>query len=273
MTIREFLKKSEDPEKLRYLMMAREHWSFRDFLLREDEDIPEELSAYLLSTKESLRSGVPLQYIAGEAPFFGRDFRVDSRVLIPRFDTEILVEEALDTIDHRIEDRNDSRISVLDLCTGSGCIGITIALERPNVSVTLSDVSDDALSVAKINAERFGLSLPVVKSSYFDSIPGSFHVIVTNPPYIRDDVIETLDKEVRDHEPRIALSGGADGLSAYREIITKSTAFLRKNGTLLTEIGYDQGGPVSEMFQKAGFRNVSVKKDLAGHDRVVKGTL
>ncbi|MBR4769095.1 MAG: peptide chain release factor N(5)-glutamine methyltransferase [Lachnospiraceae bacterium] len=249
------------------LLSGLQGWSFADLLLHLDDPVPESEKERLECAFERLESGEPVQFILNEAPFYGRTFYVDRAVLIPRFDTEILVINAIAVL------RSGSGKSVLDLCTGSGAIGITLKKELPELDVTLSDISREALRVAERNARSLNASVKIVNSDLFEDISGSFDLITANPPYIADDVIETLETEVKDHEPRLALSGGSDGLSFYRKMIPGSIKHLNPKGTLLTEIGYDQGGSVRQLFEEAGFKDIEVLKDLAGRDRNVKGMI
>ncbi len=204
----------------------------------------------------------PLEYIIHEAEFMGLPFYVDERVLIPRQDTECLAEEALKSCSGR---------DVLDLCAGSGCIGISLAVLGNCHSVVLADVSEGAVRVARKNADRNHASVTVVQSDLFQNIKGSFDQIVSNPPYIPTDAVETLMPEVRDHEPRKALDGKEDGLFFYRRILEEGRGFLRPGGTLHFEIGSDQGEAVGRLMEQAGFSRVEIKRDLAGLDRIVQG--
>lgn len=205
---------------------------------------------------------IPLEYITRETEFMGLPFYVDGRVLVPRQDTECLVEEALKSSEGK---------SVLDLCTGSGCIGVSLAVLGKCRSVTLADISAEALEVAVRNAEHNGAAVTVVHSDLFHNIRGRYDIIVSNPPYIPTGEIPNLMPEVRDHEPRAALDGEEDGLRFYRSIIREGGAFLKMGGVLVFEIGCDQGDAVSDMMCGAGFCRVEVKKDLAGLDRIVRG--
>lgn len=211
---------------------------------------------------------VPLQYITGEQEFMGLKFLVNSSVLVPRQDTETLVEEALKAV--------SAGDSVLDMCTGSGCIAISMSRLSPGLKVTAVDISKQALVVAKENARINEVNIDFVRSNLFDNLNSAnihFDCIVSNPPYIRADVIPTLMPEVSEFEPIEALDGGADGMIFYRDIVTFSTEFLNKGGRLLFEIGYDQGQQVSDLMKTAGFVDVTVVKDLSGNDRVVRGIL
>ena len=226
------------------------------------------------STKERFRSAVarralrePLQYITGTAPFYGYSMKVTPDVLIPRFDTEILVEEVL----HVLEP--DMRL--LDICTGSGCIPIAIAKEFGELTggavldVSASDISEEALHVARENAERLGVDIHFVKSDLFSEITGTFDVITANPPYIREADISLLDQEVRAFEPRTALSGREDGLYFYRKITAEASDYLRRDGIMFLEIGADQAESVSGMLRDHGFRDIRLVQDLGGRDRVL----
>ncbi len=206
---------------------------------------------------------IPLQYVTGEAWFCGNRFAVDPRVLIPRQDTEVLAEEALR--------RLQTWMRVLDLCTGSGCLLLSLLKEIP-ADGTGSDISKDALEVAEQN--RRSLSIPAVNwvaSDLFEKVSGRFDMIVSNPPYIASDVIGSLDPEVRDHEPHIALDGHADGMYYITKIIKNAGARLNDGGWLLLEIGYDQGIQTKRLLEEAGFTDTEIIKDLAGFDRVAAG--
>ena len=228
-----------------------------------DEEVPEELAHDLFMSVDKRAEHVPLQYITGEQGFMGLTFNVNSNVLIPRQDTETLVEQALKVI------RPEYR--VLDMCTGSGCIIISIKYNVPEVVATGSDISKQALLVAKENARKYGMNIDFVTGNLFDNISGDFDVIVSNPPYIASADILTLMPEVRDFEPVGALDGGIDGLEIYRRLIADSRDHLREGGELLLEIGYDQAESVTELMKENGYVGVDVIKDLSGNDRVVTG--
>ncbi len=231
-------------------------------------------------------SRVPLQHITGEQEFMGLTFQVSDKVLIPRQDTETMVEDALDVINTnklRGEELNcKARRSwnVLDLCCGSGAIGISLAKLAEDVKVTGSDLSADALAVAERNASRIGAkSIKFVKSDMFEAFRGKlgnkkFDMIISNPPYIRHDVIETLEPEVRDHEPMMALDGGEDGLDFYRQIVDEAPDFLKKEGVVMVEIGHDQMSDIIKLFSLDDrYSYVTGLKDLAGRDRIVAAIL
>ncbi|MCI5493280.1 MAG: peptide chain release factor N(5)-glutamine methyltransferase [Lachnospiraceae bacterium] len=234
------------------------------YLHEEDEITAEEQGEYTIAVKKRAEH-IPLQYIIGEQEFMGLTFKVNSNVLIPRQDTETLVEEALKLV--------SSGMQVLDLCTGSGCILISILKNTVGVTGVGSDVSKQALLVAKENAKLHEVDAEWIRSDLYDNIPGRYDLIVSNPPYIPTAVIAGLMPEVRDFEPFDALDGHADGLYFYRRIIAQSPDHLKPEGYLYVEIGYDQGEAVSELMEKSGFTDIAVVKDLAGLDRVVKGRL
>lgn len=211
---------------------------------------------------------IPLQHITGKQEFMGLEFQVSDKVLIPRQDTEILVEEVL-------RELHDG-MRILDMCTGSGCILLSL-LHYSNDCVGVgADVSEDALKIAGANgstlSETREMSYEFVQSDLFANVEGCFDMIVSNPPYICTDVIDTLMPEVREHEPMLALDGMADGLFFYRKIIEDSREHLNGGGRLYFEIGYDQAVSVSELLAAAGFADINVVKDYAGLDRVVYAT-
>ncbi len=211
----------------------------------------------------------PMQYILGEQPFMDSVFYVNEDVLIPRQETELLVMEAFTYLAPGMD--------VLDMCCGSGCIGLSLA-KRMHVNVTLADISKKALAVADENKRRlfpdgdFGDDhgeILLLCSDVFDHVTKSYDMIVSNPPYIRTDVIPTLMEDVRDYEPLLALDGSRDGLYFYRKIVKEAGSYLNENAHICFEIGYDQGEDVRKILVDAHYRDVQVKKDLAGLDRVV----
>lgn len=224
---------------------------------------------------------VPLQHLTGTQEFMGLEFFVSEKVLIPRQDTEILVEEALRNL--------HDGMRVLDLCTGSGCILISLLAYSNNCRGVGVDISPEALAVAEKNAGHLlgqealaageqsdsgcGRSVVFRQGDLFEGVEGPFDMIVSNPPYIRTEVLATLMPEVRDYEPVQALDGGEDGLLFYRRILGEGKDLLMKGGMLFLEIGYDQGESVSGLMREAGFLEVQVIKDYGGQDRVVYGTL
>ena len=207
----------------------------------------------------------PLAYIKGTQEFMGLEFSVNKQVLIPNQDTEILVEEAMRLM--------HDGMRVLDLCTGSGCIALSLLHYTNDTSAVATDISEAALTVAVQNAGQLKLTERVsfAETDLFPVQKEKFDLIVSNPPYIPTEVIETLAPEVKDHEPRLALDGTEDGLSFYRRIIRTAPEWLFESGWLILEIGYDQGEAVSAMMRENGFRDIEVIRDLGGKDRVVTG--
>lgn len=210
---------------------------------------------------------VPLAYIFGKTNFFGFDFKVSKDVLIPRLDTEILVEKLIKDIKSQ-----DIQLDVLDIGTGSGAIAIVLKKET-NANVTAVDVSEKALEIAKENSKINNANIEFLKSDLFENLKDrKFDIIVSNPPYIETEVINKLSKEVKNFEPHLALDGGKDGLDFYRKIIDQSSIFLNKNGKIYFEIGYNQAEDVSNLLRNK-FKNIEVLKDYEGNDRVVLGEL
>ena len=234
------------------------------YLHMEDDLLEEQVSEYEIALKKRAEH-VPLQYIVGETEFMGLKFKVNSSVLIPRQDTETLVEEALKVI--------TPGMRVLDLCTGSGCIIVSILHNVADVEGYAIDISKQALNVAKENAKLNGVAVNFERSDLFDNVTGTFDVIVSNPPYIPSLEVVKLMPEVGSFEPLEALDGKEDGLYFYREIIASCKEYLKPEGRILFEIGYDQGEAVQTMLLDAGFKEVCVIKDLARNDRVVTGML
>ena len=206
---------------------------------------------------------IPLQHITGTQEFMGLTFSVNEHVLVPRQDTEILVESALEVAKEGMQ--------ILDMCTGSGCILLSLLKLQEGLTGLGVDISEEALKGAKENAKILGVDAAFLQSELFEQVEGKFDIIISNPPYIKTAVIEGLEDEVKLHDPWIALDGKEDGLCFYRKIIESAPKFLKKGGALYFEIGHDQGQEVKQLMEMAGFSNVTVKKDLAGLDRVVFG--
>lgn len=215
-----------------------------------------------ISRIEKRKKHIPLQYIINKQNFYGLDLYVNESVLIPRYDTENIV----DCIVKDFEGSKD--ISVLDLCTGSGCIAISLK-KNGFEKVFALDISDKALEVAKHNAYIHNADITFIKSDLYKELPNDirFDLIVSNPPYIRTGEIEKLDDEVKDFEPKLALDGGKDGLDFYKKILNLSKDFINKNGSLYFEIGYDQAKDVVDIAKKEGYYNIKIIKDLSGKDR------
>ena len=214
---------------------------------------------------------IPLQHITGEQEFMGFSFQVNEHVLIPRQDTETLVEEALGVLKPKME--------ILDLCTGSGCILLSLLKlgEKQGIAGlkgTGADISREALKVAEENGRRLeipGDQLAWVRGDLFEKLEGPFDLLVSNPPYIPSGELSGLQEEVRLHDPALALDGHEDGLYFYRRIAAEAGKYLRDGAFLMLEIGWDQGEAVRGLLEAAGYREVEVKKDLSGNDRVVRG--
>lgn len=239
--------------------------SLSALLLKAEEELSPAAEAQLEELMQKRLSGIPMAYVLGTGEFFGRSFFVSSDVLIPRPETELLVEEAL----LRLPEKG----RFFDLCTGSGCIGITLAAERPDTCGVACDLSVDALAVATKNAADLQVTerLKLVRHDLLSGMPdwGTADVIVSNPPYIRTAVLKTLDAEVIDREPTMALDGGGDGLDFYRVLATAADS-LNEGGWLLMEIGYDQKEDVESLLKQTGrFSEIQTKKDYAGLDRMV----
>jgi len=209
--------------------------------------------------------GEPVQYILGETEFWSLPFTVSPAVLVPRADTEVLVEEALSRI--------EGPVHLLDVGTGSGAIAVAMAHEKPEIQVTALDCSEEALQVARGNAERNGVAERVscLAGDLAELPPGPFAMVVSNPPYIPTADCEQLMTEVRDHEPRLALNGGEDGLNAYRQLTSQSGEILLPGGWLLVEVGIGQAEDVVALFEAAGLAEIKSRDDYAGIPRVVAG--
>jgi len=234
------------------------------YMHMDDEIAKEQLEEYEWALKKRSEH-IPLQYIVGETEFMGLPFKVNSSVLIPRQDTETLVEEALKVA--------KPGMKVLDMCTGSGCIIISILRHGKELEGYASDISRHAINVAKENAKLNQVAVSFETGDLFDHIKGKYDIIVSNPPYIRTEEIAKLMPEVQNFEPYDALDGKEDGLFFYRKIVEQAGDYFNPGGHLLFEIGHDQGLDVSELMEQTGYKDVRVIKDLAGNDRVVTGGL
>lgn len=233
------------------------------YLIKANEEADENLIPVFDDMINRRAAHEPLQYILGKAYFMGLEFMVSPDVLIPRFDTEILVEEALKHI--------NADMRVLDVCTGSGCIGVSVA-KLSGAEVVAVDISEAALAMAKKNAEHNCTSnVTFVHSDMFSNVEGQFDVILSNPPYIRSEEVLKLMPEVLVHEPHLALDGHEDGLFFYEILARESGRFLAPSGMLIMEIGYDQAEEVSCLLENNNFTDIRVIRDLAGLNRVVCG--
>ena len=231
-----------------------------ELLFCGEDTVPKEQVEQFCSLLDSRKAHMPVQYLTGEQEFCGLCFRVNSDVLVPRPETELLAEAVF---------RQAEGKRVLDMCTGSGCIAVTVAkLGKPEL-VAASDASEAALLVARKNASENGAEVEFFCGDLFENVTGCYDIIVSNPPYIKTAVIEGLMAEVREFEPRMALDGKEDGLYFYRRICEEAKAFLVPGGRLMFEIGHDQGETVPELLREAGYEAVEVKQDYAGLDRMV----
>ena len=250
----------------RYLLLEAFEMDMAHFLLKEQEQVPatEGRTREYRDAIQARAARVPLQYLTGKQDFMGLTFHVDERVLIPRQDTETLVELVL-------KENTDKKARILDLCTGSGCIAVSLAVLGGYRKVDAVDISEDALAAAEENGTRLGGKVRFLKSDLFSALDPEkkYDIITSNPPYIPTEVLNGLEPEVKDYEPRMALDGSEDGLAFYRRIAVAAPAFLRAGGRIYLEIGYDQGAAVEELLWNNGFARTRVVKDAAGRDRVV----
>lgn len=234
-------------------------------LCHGDREVSEEEEEKYRRALEQRAVHVPLQHLLGYQDFMGLRFQVNEYVLIPRQDTEILVEEAMRYL--------HDGMRILDLCTGSGCILLSLLHYSNDCEGVGVDISQEALQVAVQNAELLGIKADFLKSDLYEKVTGKFDLLVSNPPYIERAVIPTLMEEVREYDPYIALDGGEDGLDFYRRIIGGAQDYLKRGGQILMEIGSGQAKAVSELLREAGFKEIDVCRDFAGLDRVVSGRL
>ena len=231
-------------------------------IIHDEEEVSDNNEKSFFDAIEKIKKGIPIQYIINKQEFMGIEFYVNENVLIPQPDTEILVQVCLDNI----KDNN----KVLDLCTGSGAIGISLSClcKSKNIKVVLTDISEKAIDVARINCEKNNQEIDIVKSDLFENIKDKYDIIVSNPPYIETTVIKTLSQEVQ-NEPHIALDGGEDGLNFYRSISKNAKEFLVDNGLLALEIGYNQKEKVMSILKQDGYRDIKCIKDYNNLDRVI----
>lgn len=258
----------------RYLLFEAFQTDMTHFLLDRNRILPETDSAGKTGKYRAMirrrAERIPLQQITGSWEFMGLKFYINEHVLIPRQDTETLVERVL-------RDYKGKNPEILDMCSGSGCIAVSLALLGGFDRVTGADISPEALKVAEKNAEHLmgEKRITLVESDLFDAFPKGreFDVIVSNPPYIPTKIIEELQPEVRDHEPMLALDGREDGLYFYKRLALESRSFLKPGGAVYFETGYNQGEAVSGLLREAGFKDIQVIQDGAGLDRVVYAIL
>jgi len=249
--------------------MAATGLSHTDMIARGTEHPPASSIKQISDYAARRIAGEPIDHILGYREFYGREFKVSKDVLSPRPETEMLVDTALAVLKNKADPR------ILDLGTGSGAIAISILAEIEEARGDAVDLSGAALKIAKENAAAHNVEtrLTFHEGSWFAPVSGHYDIILSNPPYITAAAMNELDVEVAAFDPDLALHGGEDGLSAYRAIIAEAGRYLKPNGILLFEIGYDQGSSVSDLLKGAGFTDISIHKDLAGHDRMIKAAI
>jgi release factor glutamine methyltransferase len=250
-----------------YLFSECFHISREDYLFGMTDEINDkEAEERYKELIQKRKEHVPLQYILGTQEFMGYTFKVTPDVLIPRADTETVLEEVLDQLK-----QSKKPDTILDICTGSGCIAISLALIlNPEVCIG-TDISEKALKIAKANGENLAPMVKFIQSDLFENVTGSYDLIISNPPYITTEECGKLMPEVKDYEPMLALDGKEDGLYFYKKIIKEAKNYLNPQGMLAFEIGYDQGEAVKNLMEAQDFACVEIKKDLAGLDRLVFG--
>jgi len=255
------------------LLMHVLHYDKKKIFMNWSKPLEEDDCMDYFDILDRRSAGEPSQYIIGEQEFMGIPFIVDSRVLIPRQDTEILVEKV-----HAYAVSKRKPLKLLDLCTGSGAIAVSLAVKNPSLKISASDISEEALDVATSNAASTDVlkKINFIKSDLFDNFKTGlgkpkFDIIVSNPPYIKHSVLQTLQREIYEHEPMIALDGGEDGLTYYRRIIKDAPDFMKNDSSLFLEIGYDQAEAVVKLINDGGrYReDIEVIQDLPGQDRII----
>lgn len=232
-----------------------------ELIIKSEEEISEEKQEKYLCGIEKIKKGYPLQYITQKREFMKMEFIVNENVLIPRQDTEILVEEAIKQAKEKKE--------VLDMCTGSGAIAISLAKYTKNISITATDISEKAIEIAKQNAKKLleNHEIQFIKSDMFENIQNKYDIIISNPPYIKTEEIKNYKLE---YEPKLALDGGKDGLKFYKKIIQEGYKYLNPEGIIMLEIGYDQKEEVKKLIEETKqYKKIYSKKDLYGNDRII----
>ena len=269
------IKNTESPSLETQMMIAKVIEKDRLYImLNLEEDIDESKVEIIKTMIDKRKNSYPLQYILGEREFWGMDFKVSEGVLIPRQDTEILIEETLKKLK---DNKHKSNLKGFEIGVGSGIISITLLKEIETLTMIGVDINDKAIELTKANALKHEVSdrLCILNSNLFEKInkENQFDFIISNPPYIETKVIDSLKEDIKKHEPKLALDGGEDGLDFYRAIIEQSKSYISPEGFIAFEIGYNQAEAVKKIFVKNGYPNVTVAKDLAGFDRVVIGMI
>ena len=256
-------------EDARELVMAATGFDLTDFITRGTESLTPEQFDCVKSYADRRLMGEPVDHILGWREFYGRRFKVTKDVLSPRGDTEVLVHQALNSLKYIAAPK------ILDLGTGSGAIIVSLLADRAEAQGVAVDISPKALDIARQNAVKHDVASRCAfeKGAWFGPVTGKYDLIVSNPPYISDAAMESLEPEVAQYDPDISLRGGRDGLDPYHIIVGEASMYLKPNGWMWVEIGFDQGDAVQKMFQEAGFKGISVVKDLSGHDRCVGGQI
>ena len=259
----ELIRKGEEAESLSFVYRSLKNLSFTDFVFALQQEVTEEEEVFVKGIFQQLAAHKPAQYIIGQADFYGMQLKVDERVLIPRPETEELVELIL-------AENPETNLSVLDIGTGSGAIALALAKNRPNWSVTAADISQDALDLASENAKNQKLNIFFKKSDCFAEISEKYDIIVSNPPYISREDESEVGLNVLNSEPHLALFADEDGLAIYRRIAEDAKDYLKDGGKIYLEIGYKQGQSVPELFRKQlPEKRVRTLKDQFGQDRMV----
>lgn len=269
------IKNTESPSLETQMMIAKVIEKDRLYImLNLEEDIDESKVEIIKTMIDKRKSSYPLQYILGEREFWGMDFKVSEGVLIPRQDTEILIEETLKKLK---DNKHKSNLKGFEIGVGSGIISITLLKEIETLTMIGVDINDKAIELTKANALKHEVSdrLCILNSNLFEKInkENQFDFIISNPPYIETKVIDSLQEDIKQHEPKLALDGGEDGLDFYRAIIEQSKSYISPEGFIAFEIGYNQAEAVKKIFVENGYPNVTIAKDLAGFDRVVIGMI
>lgn len=257
---------------VRVLAMYAFGIDYTGLLMKAYDDMPDSKVCLFDECIEKRREHYPCQYITGVQEFMGYSFCTSENVLIPRPETELLVEKAVDITS------SADKVKMLDVCCGSGCIGISYALERKRIgykddSITLLDISDFAIKLSEKNSSLNNIKCNIVKSDLFENIEGIYDIIVSNPPYIKSEDISELMDDVRIYEPELALDGGLDGLEFYKRIIVEAGDYLVHGGYLLFEIGHNQFEDIRGLLVDAGYKDIQLTKDYAGLDRIISARL